>query len=83
MSCKSHATSASRPSFTTREIVTDESADAAMKTRTKRFTFYWQVGPDGPVLLRATDIDGTDVTDDVEPPPEMYERVRQNRNREL
>ena len=78
MSCKTQTSVPSRTSFTTHEVVTEETADVAMKTQTKRYTFYWQIGADGPVLLRVSDFDGVDVTNEVDPPDEMYERVRQN-----
>lgn len=83
MSCKSNARSSSVGAFTAREVSTEETADIAMKTQTKRYTFYWQIGADGPVLLRVTDFDGTDVTTDVEPPAEMYERVRRNAGQDI
>ncbi|WP_181686228.1 hypothetical protein [Halorhabdus salina] len=83
MSCQCDASPDTRTSFTAQEITTEETADVAMKTQTKRYTFYWQIGADGPVLLRVSDFDGTDVTTDVDPPDDMYDRVRQNTGRDI
>ena len=83
MSCKSTCSRSADTSFTTHEVSTEETPDQAVKTRTKRYTFYWQIGADGPVLLRVSDYDGTDVTTDVDPPDEMYERVRRNRGQDV
>ncbi|QGN06715.1 hypothetical protein Hrd1104_05025 [Halorhabdus sp. CBA1104] len=83
MSCQSNASPANRTSFTAHEVTTDQTADVAMKTQTKRYTFYWQIGANGPVLLRVSDYDGTDVTSDVDPPDDMYDRVRQNTGRDI
>lgn len=82
MSCKSPSPRPSDASFTTTQLSTDETAEDAMLTRTKRYTFYWQMGPDGPHLLRVSDFDGTDVTASVDPPQDMYERLRQNNSRD-
>ena len=83
MSCKSSCSRPSRTSFTTHEISTEETPSGAVKTRTKRYTFYWQIGADGPVLLRVSDFDGADVTADVDPPDEMYDRVRRNNGQDI
>lgn len=83
MSCKSNVSPSTGPAFTAREVSTEETADIAMKTQTKRYTFYWQIGADGPVLLRVSDFDGADVTAEIEPPAEMYERVRHNAGRDI
>lgn len=83
MSCKPQATRPSAASFTTTELSTDETAEDAMVTRTKRYTFYWQIGADGPELLRVSDFDGTDVTASVDPPADMYDRLRQNSGRDV
>ncbi|WP_136688041.1 hypothetical protein [Halorhabdus amylolytica] len=78
MSCKSSCSNPSTTSFTTHEISTEETPDKAVKTRTKRYTFYWQIGAGGPTLLRVSDFDGADVTEEVDPPDEMYDRVRRS-----
>ncbi|WP_135661850.1 hypothetical protein [Halorhabdus rudnickae] len=78
MSCNTSSSNPSRTSFTTHEVSTEETPDGAVKTRTKRYTFYWQIGADGPALLRVSDFDGADVTKDVDPPDEMYDRVRRS-----
>lgn len=83
MSCKSSCSRPSRTSFTTQEVSTEETPGGAIKTRTKRYTFYWQIGADGPVLLRVSDFDGTDVTDDVDPPEGMYDRVHRNLGQDI
>ncbi|WEL17910.1 MULTISPECIES: hypothetical protein [unclassified Halorhabdus] len=81
MSCKSQPSQPSEASFTTTQLSTDETAEDAVLTRTKRYTFYWQLGPNGPELLRVSDFDGTNVTASVDPPDDMYERLRQNSQR--
>jgi len=83
MSCKSTRSRPSSASFTTQEVSTEETPGAAVKTRTKRYTFYWQIGADGPVLLRVSDFDGADVTEDVDPPDDMYDRVRHTSGRDI
>ncbi|MFW5950462.1 MAG: hypothetical protein ACOCR6_03920 [archaeon] len=83
MRCKIQPSAPSRTAFTTHEVVTEETPDVTMKTQTKRYTFYWQIGANGPVLLRVSDFDGVDVTDEIDPPDEMYERVRQNTGQDI
>lgn len=61
--------------FTTTEQETDI-ADGAIVARTKRYTFYWLLCEE-PLLVRVTDYDGTDVTDEVEPPDGMEELLAQ------
>jgi hypothetical protein len=43
--------------------------------KTKRYTFYW-VGEDDPVLVLVRDIDGTEVTEEIDPPDGMRRAVR-------
>ena len=83
MSCKSPSSRPSDAWFTTTQLSTDETAEDALVTQTKRYTFYWQIAPSGPELLRVSDFDGTDVTASVDPPENMYERLRQNSGRDI
>ncbi|ACV12992.1 hypothetical protein Huta_2831 [Halorhabdus utahensis DSM 12940] len=83
MSCKSRSSQPSEASFTTTQLSTDETAEDALLTQTKRYTFYWQIGPNGPELLRVSDFDGTNVTASVDPPDDMYERLRQNSGQDI
>jgi hypothetical protein len=48
----------------------------AVVARTKRYAFYWLLGEE-PVLLQVRDYDGSDVTREVDPPDEMYEKLAQ------
>ncbi len=60
--------------FTITEAENDALPETAVVARTKRYAFYWLVGEE-PILLTVKDYDGTTVTDEVEPPDSMVERL--------
>ena len=62
--------------FTISEQETDSPSQAVI-ARTKRYAFYWLLGEE-PILLLVRDYDGSDVTEKVTPPEEMYDRLAQS-----
>jgi|AntRauTorcE11898_2_1112593.scaffolds.fasta_scaffold33447_1 hypothetical protein len=62
--------------YTISEASSDELPETTLVARTKRYTFYWLVGEE-PILLTVKDIDGTNVTGEVEPPDRMAEQLAQ------
>lgn len=61
--------------FTVDEAETED-PETLVLARTKRYTFYWLLGGE-PILLRVVDVDGTDLTDEVDPPDGMVQRLAQ------